>query len=158
MTLTSLRCVACRSRKREHLQTLQVRLGYLEKENARLTQKLSQQDAELDKFRQGLPSHHPGTQSSHFSFLSIRLAFRFISLTLVSDQSLPTAAGLPSKSYVWLLLKVSMALTYVLETSMHVAWLRSTLCSCFLDHRLNAATCMLSPCGPFTEHDSYTTS
>ncbi len=78
-------CVACRSRKREHLQTLQVRLGQLEQDNARLTQKLSQQDAELDKFRQGLPSHHPGTQSSHFSFLSIRLAFRFASLTLVSD-------------------------------------------------------------------------
>ncbi|KAL0041806.1 hypothetical protein WJX79_005336 [Trebouxia sp. C0005] len=49
-----------RSRKREHLQTLQVRLGELEKENARLTQKLAQQDAELEKFRQGLPSHHPG--------------------------------------------------------------------------------------------------
>lgn len=49
-----------RSRKREHLQTLQVRLGELEKENARLTQKLAQQDAELEKFRQGLPSLHPG--------------------------------------------------------------------------------------------------
>ncbi|KAL0037621.1 hypothetical protein WJX77_005190 [Trebouxia sp. C0004] len=48
-----------RSRKRDHLQTLQVRLGYLEKENARMTQKLIQQDAELDKFRQGLPSNHP---------------------------------------------------------------------------------------------------
>ena len=56
----SLCCVTCRSRKRERLQTLQVWLGELEKENARLKKKLSQKDAEMDKFRQGLPSHHPG--------------------------------------------------------------------------------------------------
>lgn len=107
VTLTSLRCVASRSRKREHLQTLQVRLGDLEKENARLTQKLAQQDAELDKFRQGLPSHQPGKQ-----VWSLQLPRHHGVISISGKTSSPTA-GLLSKRLVWLPFRVLMAHTFI---------------------------------------------
>ena len=58
--LTVLCFAPRRSRKREHLHSLQVRLTYLEKENERLTQKLAQQDADLQHFKQHLPHLNAG--------------------------------------------------------------------------------------------------
>lgn len=59
--------MCCRSRKREHLHTLQMRLSALEQENQDLVQQVAIRDAELRRFK-----HKRGEPDGECTYLLYR--------------------------------------------------------------------------------------